>query len=47
MLKRLFIIFSVLFIIAVSVTAKEENYCKDNLIDNEAYTITLGTIRNS
>ena len=29
MLKRFLIIFSVLFIVAVSVAAKEENYCKD------------------
>ena len=29
MLKRLLIIFTVLFLTAVSVTAEEENYCKD------------------
>ena len=32
MLKRLFIIISVLFIVTVSVTAKEQNYCRDNLL---------------
>ena len=29
MLKRLLIIFTVLFLAAVSVTAEEENYCQD------------------